>query len=64
MLDQERPQTVDFMGPKALGLGKADRLQPELRDVVAVLDIYVRRFVSIEAIKEEPEAGDSQHSRH
>jgi len=64
MLNQERPQTVDFMSPKALGLSKANRLQPKLRDVVAVFDIYVRRFGSIEAIKEEPEAGYSQHSRH
>src|SRR5882762_6731397 len=67
ILDQERPQTVDFWRPKAMGLGKTDRLQPKLRDVVAVFDVDVRRFGSleaIEAIKEEPEAGDPQYSRH
>jgi hypothetical protein len=67
ILDQERPQTVDFRRPKAMGLRKTDRLQPKLRDVVAVFDIYVRRFGSleaIEAIKEEPEARYSQYSRH
>jgi hypothetical protein len=64
ILDQERPQTVDFGRPKAMGLRKTDRLQPKLRDVVAVFDIYVRRFGSVEAIKEEPEARYSQYSRH
>src|SRR5262245_29001083 len=64
ILDQERPQTVDFRRPKAVGLRQTDRLQPKLRDVVAVFDIYVRRFGSLEAIKEEPEARYSQHGRH
>jgi len=64
ILDQERPQTVDFRRPKAMGLRKTDRLQPKLRDVVAVFNIYVRRFGSLEAIKEEPEARYSQYSRH
>src|SRR5947209_3120686 len=59
ILNQERPQTVDFRRPKAMGLRKTDRLQPELRDVVTVFDIYMRRFGPLEAIKEEPEAGYS-----
>jgi hypothetical protein len=64
IFDQERPQTVDFRRAKAVRLGKTDRLQPKLRDVVAVFNIYVRRLGSIEAIEEEPEARNSQHSRH
>jgi hypothetical protein len=64
MLNHERPQTVDFMGPKAMGLRKTDRLQPKFRDVVAAFDMYVRRFESLKAIKEEPEARYSQYSRH
>src|SRR5262249_7288153 len=64
ILDQERPQTVDFRRPEAMGLRKTDRLQPKLRDVVAVFDIYVRRLGSVEAIKEEPKARYSQYSRH
>jgi hypothetical protein len=64
MLGQKRPQAIDFIGPKAMGLRETDRLQPELRDVVTVFNIYVRRFGAPEAIKEEPEAGYSQHSRH
>jgi hypothetical protein len=64
ILDQERPQTVDFWRPKAMGLRKTDRLQPKLRDVVAVFDIDVRRFGSVEAIKEESEARYPQYSRH
>src|SRR6266849_3875296 len=64
ILNQERPQTVDFRRPKAVGLRKTNRLQPELRDVVTVFKIYVRRFGSLEAIKKEPETRYSQHSRH
>jgi hypothetical protein len=64
ILDQERPQTVDFRRPKAMGLRKTDRLQPKLRDVVAVFNIYVGRFGPVEAVKEEPEAGHPQYSRH
>src|SRR2546428_8669853 len=64
ILDQERPQTIDFGRPKAMGLGKTDRLEPKLRDVVTMFNIDVRRFGSLEAIKEEPEAGYSQHSCH
>jgi hypothetical protein len=64
ILDQERPQTVDFMRTKAVRLRKADRLQPKLRDVVAVFNIDVRRFGSFEAIEEESEARDSQYSCH
>jgi hypothetical protein len=64
IFDQERPQTVDFRRPKAMGLGKTDRLQPKLRDVVAVFNIYVRRLGSVEAIEEEPEARYPQYSRH
>src|SRR5258708_19936771 len=64
ILDQERPQTVDFRRPKAMGLGKTDRLQPKLRDVVAVFDVDVRRFGALEAIKEESEARYPQYGRH
>jgi hypothetical protein len=64
IFDQERPQTVDFRRPKAMRLGKTDRLQPKLRNVVAVFDIYVRRLGSVEAIEEEPEARYSPYSRH
>jgi hypothetical protein len=55
ILNQERTQAVDFRRPKAMGLRQTDRLQPKLRDVVTVFDIYVRGFVSGEAVKEEPE---------
>jgi hypothetical protein len=64
ILDQKRPQTVDFRRPEAMGLRQTDRLQPKLRDVITVFDIYVRRFGTLEAIKEEPEARYSQYSRH
>jgi hypothetical protein len=64
ILDQERPQTVDFRRPKAMGLRQTDRLQPKLRDVVAVFDVDVRRFGALEAIKEESEARYPQYSRH
>jgi len=44
MLNDQRPQTVDLMHTKAMGLGKTNRLQPKFRDAVTVFDMYVRRF--------------------
>jgi hypothetical protein len=64
ILDQERSQTIDLMRTKTMRLRKTNRLQPELRDAVTVFNIDVRRLGSLQAIKEEPEAGYPQYSRH
>jgi hypothetical protein len=36
---------------------QADRIQPELGDLVAMLDMDVRRLRSFQAVKEEAESG-------
>ncbi len=64
MLNYERPQTVDFMGPKAVGLRKADRLQPEFPDAIITFNMYVRRLGSLKTVREEAKAGYTQHSWH
>jgi hypothetical protein len=50
ILDYECPQTIQFMGPKAMGLGEIDWVQPKLGNVITVLDMDVRRPGSLEAV--------------
>jgi len=56
MFDNKRPQPIDFVSPKAMGLRLFDRFQPKLRDFVAVFDVDVYRLRSFKAIKEETKA--------
>jgi hypothetical protein len=56
MLDHKRPQSIDFMGPKAVGFRESDRLQPKFRNTITLLNVDVRRFSSFKAIEEKPES--------
>jgi hypothetical protein len=64
VLNYKCPQAVQFMGPKTMGLGEYDWVQPKLGNIITMLDMDVRRLGSFEAIKEESKARDSQDSRH
>jgi hypothetical protein len=37
ILDYERPQAVQLAGPKTMGLGEVDWVQPKLRNIIPVL---------------------------
>jgi hypothetical protein len=58
IFDDERPQAVQLMGPKTMGLGEIDGVQPKLGNIIAMLDMDVRRLGSLEAVKEETKAKD------
>jgi hypothetical protein len=52
------------MRSKAAGLRKADRIQPELRQLVTVLDMNMRRLRTLKAVEEEAKARDSKDGWH
>jgi hypothetical protein len=43
---------------KTSGFCKANRVQPELGDIITMLNVNVRRLQSFEAVEEEAKAGD------
>jgi hypothetical protein len=57
-------EIVQFMGGKALAAGESDRIQPELRLSVIMLDMDMWRFISVTGVKEEPIRSIAQDGRH
>src|ERR1700722_10837536 len=53
MLKDERPQPIQLVSSKPMGLCDPNRVQPELCDPIAVLDVDVHRFRSLKAVKKE-----------
>src|SRR6185436_5460852 len=47
VLDDHHTNSVQLMRPETPGLGNANRLQPELRGVVSMFDMDVRRLRSL-----------------
>jgi hypothetical protein len=64
MLDHKRPQAIQLMRPKSMGFRDANGVEPELRDVIPVLDMNVRWLRSFETIEEEAKTRGPQDSRH
>src|ERR1700719_1535216 len=64
MLGDERQQSVQFMGSKAVGFRETDRLQPKLGNTIAVFGMDVQRLRSLKAVKEEAITGNPQDRRH
>jgi hypothetical protein len=64
VFDHERLERGQFVTLKALGARKGDRLQPELGDTIALLDVNMRRFSALVAVEEKPKTADYKHRRH
>src|SRR5258708_534199 len=64
IFDDQKPKSVQLVRSKAAGLGNTHRIEPELRDIVSMLNVNVRRLRSFQTIEKEPKAGGPQYGRH
>jgi hypothetical protein len=64
MLDQDRPQPIEFLGSKAVRFREIDGTEPKHCEAVAMLDMDVRRLRSFQDVEEETKSGVSQDGRH
>jgi hypothetical protein len=64
MLDHENAELVKFVQAEPAGLRNADWVQPELRDVVTLFYIDMRRLGTFLAVEEEPKAQEPNDGRH
>jgi hypothetical protein len=64
VLDQERPQPIEFRSPKAVRFGEIDGTKPKHCEAVAMLDMDVRGLRSFHDVEEETKSGVSQDGRH
>jgi hypothetical protein len=55
MLDHECSQAVNLVGSKPVRFRQADRFEPKLRDIVALLDGDMRWLLTFHAVEEEAE---------
>ena len=55
MFDDECSNPFQFMAPKPLGHRQIDRIQPVFRDLVAMLDVDMRRLSPFSTEEEKPE---------
>jgi hypothetical protein len=63
-LDHQCTDAVQFVQSKSTRFGNGDRVQPELRDIVTMLDMDMRRLRSFETVEKESKSGNPQDRRH
>jgi hypothetical protein len=64
MLNYDGSQAVYLVRAESVRFRKADRLKPELRNLVTVLDVDMRRLRSFHAVEEEAETVKPQDCWH
>jgi hypothetical protein len=63
-LDNDGPQSRQFMRAKTSRACEFDRVEPILSGGVAAFDVDVWGFAVFQAVEEEPERAGSQDGRH
>src|ERR1043165_780298 len=64
VLDHHQSNSIELMRSKSARLRDAHGIKPELRRVVSVLDVDMRRFGAFQTIEEEAKAGNPKDGWH